>query len=55
MTLNPVSIKKDMLAAQALSVMNSKKITCLCVHNKNNQNNTIGILTIHNILNANIQ
>ena len=55
MTLNPVSIKKDMLAAQALSVMNSKKITCLCIHNKNNQNKTIGILTIHNILNANIQ
>ncbi len=55
MNLNPISIKKDMLAAQALSVMNSKKITCLCVHNKNNKNRTIGILTIHNILKANIQ
>ena len=55
MTLNPVSINKDMLAAQALSIMNSKKITCLCIHNKNNKNKTIGILTIHNILNANIQ
>tara|TARA_Y100000590_G_scaffold286679_1_gene322502 strand:- start:1463 stop:2437 length:975 start_codon:yes stop_codon:yes gene_type:complete len=54
MNLNPISIKKDMLAAQALSIMNSKKITCLCVHN-NNKNKTIGILTIHNILNANIQ
>ena len=55
MNLNPISIKKDILAAQALSVMNSKKITCLCVHNKNNKNRTIGILTIHNILKANIQ
>jgi len=55
MNLNPISIKKDMLAAQALSVMNSKKITCLCVHNKNIKNRTIGILTIHSILNANIQ
>ena len=55
MNLNPISIKKDMLAAQALSVMNSKKITCLCVHNKNNKNRTIGILTIHSILKANIQ
>ena len=55
MNSNPISIKKDMLAAQALSVMNSKKITCLCIHNKNNKNRTIGILTIHNILKANIQ
>ncbi len=55
MNSNPISIKKDMLAAQALSVMNSKKITCLCVHNKNNKNRTIGILTIHSILKANIQ
>ena len=55
MNLNPISIKKDILAAQALSVMNSKKITCLCVHNKNNKNRTIGILTIHSILKANIQ
>ena len=36
-------------------MMNSKKITCLCVHNKNKKNTTIGILSIHNILNANIQ
>ena len=34
MTLNPVSVNADMLAAKALSLMNSKKITSLCVHSK---------------------
>ena len=53
MKKNPISVSKDLLAAQALSMMNSKKITCLCVHNKNKKN-TVGILSIHNILNANI-
>ena len=55
MKKNPISVNKDILAAQALSIMNTKKITCLCVHKRNNKNKTIGILTIHNILNANIQ
>ena len=55
MKKNPISVNKDMLATQALSIMNSKKITCLCVHNKKKKNKTIGILTIHNILNANIR
>ena len=34
MTKNPVSIDKNALAAKALSLMNSKKITSLCVYNK---------------------
>ncbi len=55
MKQNPLSVNKDMLASQALSIMNSKKVTCLCVHNKTMKNKTIGILTIHNILNANIR
>ena len=55
MKKNPISVNKDMLATQALSIMNSKKITCLCVHNKKMKNKTSGILTIHNILNANIR
>ena len=54
MKKNPLSVNKDMLATQALSIMNSKKVTCLCVHNKKKKNKTIGILTIHNILNANV-
>mgnify|MGYP003980280153 FL=1 len=54
MTLNPVSVNADMLAAKALSLMNFKKITSLCVHSKKNKKKTIGIIHIHNILEANI-
>ena len=56
MTKNPISIDKNELAAKALYLMNSKKkITSLCVHEKKNKLKTIGILHIHNILEANIQ
>ena len=55
MKKNPISVNKDILAAEALSLMTKKKITCLCVHKKENRNKTIGILTIHSVLNANIQ
>ena len=55
MKKKPVTVNKNILAAEALSIMNTKKITCLCVHNKNNKSKTIGILTIHKVLNANIQ
>ena len=54
MKKKPVSVDKDMLAAKALSIMNSKKITSLCVHQNNKKNKTIGFLHIHTILNANI-
>ncbi len=54
MTLNPISVDASMLAAKALSLMNLKKITSLCVHNKKNKKKTIGIIHIHNILEANI-
>ena len=54
MTKKPISVDKDMLAAQALSIMNNKKITSLCVHQNNKKNKTIGFIHIHNILNANI-
>ena len=54
MKKNPVSIDKNALAAQALSVMNVKKITSLCVHKGNQKNKTVGIIHIHNILKANI-
>ncbi len=54
MKKNPVSVDKNTLAAQALSIMNAKKITSLCVHKKNQKNKTIGIIHIHNILKANI-
>jgi arabinose-5-phosphate isomerase len=54
MTTNPISIDQDTLAEKALSIMNTKKITSLCVHNKKNTKKTIGILHIHNILRSNI-
>ena len=43
MTKNPISIDKDALAAKALSIMNAKKITSLCVYNKKNKYKTIGV------------
>tara|TARA_B100001540_G_scaffold266340_1_gene247350 strand:+ start:470 stop:1447 length:978 start_codon:yes stop_codon:yes gene_type:complete len=55
MKKNPISIDKDTLAAQALSIMNDKKITSLCVHDGKQKNKTIGIIHIHNILDANIR
>ena len=55
MTLNPISVDQDTLAEKALSIMNSKKITSLCVHNQKNKQKTIGILHIHTILQSNIQ
>ncbi len=50
MTKKPMSIDENMLASEALSIMNKKKITNLCVHNKNNIKRTIGVLHIHNLL-----
>ena len=55
MTKNPISVDQDTLAEKALAIMNSKKITSLCVHNQKNQKKTIGILHIHSILQSNIQ
>jgi arabinose-5-phosphate isomerase len=54
MTKNPIGIDKNELAAKALSLMNNKKITSLCVYNKKNKLKTIGVLHIHNILKSNI-
>ena len=54
MTKNPISIDKDSLAVKALNLMNEKKITSLCVHNKKNKLKTIGILHIHTLLKSSI-
>tara|TARA_B100000035_G_scaffold265897_1_gene238402 strand:+ start:550 stop:1518 length:969 start_codon:yes stop_codon:yes gene_type:complete len=54
MTKNPISVEKDILAAKALSIMNNKKITSLCVYDKRNKSKIIGIVHIHNILQSNI-
>ena len=55
MTRNPITVDKEILAVKALSVMNSKRITSLCVHKNFNKKKTIGIIHIHNILENNIQ
>ncbi len=54
MTKKPIGINKDDLAAKALSLMNSKKITSLCVFDKKNKSKTIGVVHIHQILKFNI-
>jgi len=54
MKRKPFSVDKNMLAVEALSIMNNKKITSLCAHQNKNKNKTIGFIHIHNILDANI-
>ena len=54
MTKNPISVEKNALAAKALSIMNNKKITSLCVFDKKNKSKTIGILHVHTVLQSNI-
>ena len=55
MTKNPISVNKEVLAAKALSLMNSNRITSLCVYEGKSKNRTVGIIHIHNILENNIQ
>ena len=54
MTKRPLSVDEDTLAASALSIMNTKKITSLCVHKKKRSKKTIGIIHMHDILRSNI-
>jgi len=54
MTKNPIKVDKDILAQKALAIMNEKKITSLCVFGSRKKSQTIGIIHIHNILEANI-
>ena len=54
MTKKPISIDKNELAAKALSLMNSNKITSLIVNNKRKPFTTIGVIHVHTILQSNI-
>ena len=54
MTKNPISVEKSVLVEKALSIMNLKKITSLCVYDKKNKHKTIGVVHIHNILQSNV-
>ena len=51
MTKNFFSVEKNTLATQVLRLMNKKKITNICVFNKENKKKTIGIIHIHNLIN----
>jgi len=53
MTRNPISIDKNALVAKALSIMNNKRITSLCVKDSKNSLKTIGVIHIHTILQSN--
>jgi len=55
MTLNPITINKDMFVTKALYLMQKNKITTLCVNSSKSSKKTIGLIHIHNILEANIQ
>ena len=54
MTRSPIGIQKEALAVKALSLMNSKKITSLCVFDKRKKFKTVGVVHIHNILQLNL-
>ena len=54
MTKKPITIDRNELAAKALSLMNSKKITSLIVNSKKKPKNAIGVLHVHTILQSNI-
>ena len=55
MKKNPKSVNKDMLATESLYIMNKNKITSLCVHNGKQKKKTIGIISVHALLRANIR
>ena len=54
MKKKPISVDKDTLAAEALEIMNSRKITSLSVYDKKDKKKIIGLIHIHNILEAKI-
>tara|TARA_B100000700_G_scaffold309811_1_gene389498 strand:- start:5582 stop:6562 length:981 start_codon:yes stop_codon:yes gene_type:complete len=55
MKKNPKSVNKDMLATESLYIMNKNEITSLCVNNGKQKKKTIGIITVHALLSANIR
>jgi arabinose-5-phosphate isomerase len=52
MTKSPKTIKRDMLAAEALNIMETHKITSLVITNEHHHPD--GILHIHDILRAGV-
>ena len=54
MTKKPISIDKNELAAKALNLMNTNKITSLIVYDNKKPKSTIGVVHVHTILQSNI-
>ena len=50
MSKNPFSVDENTLASDVLSQMNKRKITNVCIYNKENKKKTIGILHIHHLI-----
>jgi arabinose-5-phosphate isomerase len=55
MIKNPFTVEKNALVSEVLSQMNKRKITNACVHSKENNQKTIGVLHIHDMLNKNLR
>ncbi|PRY75667.1 arabinose-5-phosphate isomerase [Yoonia maritima] len=54
MTTNPTVISSQSLAAEALAIMNNRKITCLFAADQSNPDKIAGILHIHDCLRAGV-
>ncbi len=52
MTKKPFTVEENTLASEILSQMNKRKITNVCVYNKDNKKKIIGVIHIHNLLNV---
>ena len=53
MSKNPITVTTDILAAEALNIMEEREITCLIVKNKNKT--LSGLLTLNQILKVGIE
>ncbi len=54
MTQNPTTVTSDTLAAEAVAIMNERKITCLFVVSSMSSKQAIGVLHIHDCLRAGV-
>lgn len=52
MTKKPYMVEKNTLATDILHLMNKRKITNICVYEKKNIDKTIGVIHIHNLIEA---
>ena len=51
MTKHPITVDENMMLSEILELMNKKKITNVCVYNRQNKKKTTGVIHIHNLLN----